>query len=338
MKIGIIGSGWYGCHIGKVLKSMGIEIDIYEKSSEIFKHASGKNQNRLHQGFHYCRNYKTRNQTVEGYRNFMKHYPQLTKKIVKNLYAVPKNYSLIDFHTYYSIMISSGLLFDREFEFSNQLDNIEGVLNTNERLILVSKAKEFFMENLGESIQTNFRVDIKNIDKTNPIIKNKKYDYIIDCSWGHLINNKNIFFEPTILFYYKCLVEDHPALTFVDGELPSIYPSESNNKWTLSHVKYTPLGKCEYPHEAKQIINNLDTNFINKRRELMEDSIIYYYPKFKEFFQFNDIQLSIKTKPYGLSANRACEIKKDERLISIMSGKIDTIFTASNEIIHILGC
>ena len=61
MKICVIGAGWFGCHIATKLIDEGHSVKIFEKNKKIFSNASGNNQNRLHQGFHYPRSRKTIN-------------------------------------------------------------------------------------------------------------------------------------------------------------------------------------------------------------------------------------------------------------------------------------
>ena len=80
MKICIIGAGWFGCHIAHELIKEGHDIKVFEKEKKIFLNASGNNQNRLHQGFHYPRSEKTIKISKEGFIQFKKEYGFLTKK------------------------------------------------------------------------------------------------------------------------------------------------------------------------------------------------------------------------------------------------------------------
>ena len=94
MKIAIIGAGWYGCHIASKLMEEDFHVTVFEKETAIFQHASGKNQNRLHVGFHYARDSITRKQTEIGYAKFIQEYGYLTKNVENNLYLIPENNSL----------------------------------------------------------------------------------------------------------------------------------------------------------------------------------------------------------------------------------------------------
>ena len=56
------GGGWYGCHIADILQTRGFKVLLLEKAGHLFAGASGKNQFRLHAGFHYPRSSITRSQ------------------------------------------------------------------------------------------------------------------------------------------------------------------------------------------------------------------------------------------------------------------------------------
>ena len=88
IKIAIIGAGWFGCHIGYKLKQKKFNIQIFEKGKDIFENASGNNTNRLHLGFHYPRSVKTRKMSSDGYKKFIKQYPNLSIKLQENIYAI----------------------------------------------------------------------------------------------------------------------------------------------------------------------------------------------------------------------------------------------------------
>lgn len=40
-KVAIIGAGWYGCHLAKVLSEQGFDVTLYEKNGEILNEISG---------------------------------------------------------------------------------------------------------------------------------------------------------------------------------------------------------------------------------------------------------------------------------------------------------
>ena len=70
----------------------------------------------------------------------------------------------------------------------------------------------------------------------------------------------------------------------------------------------------------------------------MEEKIIYFYPSFKKNFSNPKPILSIKTKKINnLADHRYSFIKKiDQKIYSIYSGKIDTIFDIEFEVLSLL--
>ena len=82
-RIADVGGGWYGCHIGLALQSLHMDVQIYEKTSRPFHLASGNNQFRLHQGFHYARHHGTRVQSRDGFIRFMERVSLLTLTLVE---------------------------------------------------------------------------------------------------------------------------------------------------------------------------------------------------------------------------------------------------------------
>ena len=74
MKIVVIGGGWYGMHIYRVLKKCDkVDLLVLEKNT-LFEGSSLNNQNRLHLGYHYPRSFKTRTLCMKYYKEFIKNY------------------------------------------------------------------------------------------------------------------------------------------------------------------------------------------------------------------------------------------------------------------------
>jgi hypothetical protein len=341
MKIAIIGAGVYGCHIADRLINLGFDVKIFEKNHDILNEASGNNQYRLHLGFHYARNFRTRSQSRDGFFRFIERYGKFTREIASNYYLIPTGKSLIDFRTYKSIMMSSGLDFV-ECSPPDFISNNISVIKTDERVILIDAMRDFFRDRLSKSLVINFTVNSIIDHGEYVLIENEKFDYVIDCTWGHHALVEGFFFEPTILFYYKCLSDklNDFALTFVDGQLLSLYPTENSQIYTLSSVTHTPLGRFSTSIEARNMLKNLNSQDIDTKRIAFESEIVSFYKNFIEDFEYMGVQLSIKTKPTGSDDDRSCYVQKDKvisRKIICMSGKIDNLFYATSKILDIIG-
>lgn len=337
MRVAIVGAGWYGCHIANYLKSLGVDVQVFDRNTAILQEASGKNQNRLHLGFHYARDYDTRMQSRDGYNRFLERYGMLTHEVERNYYAVASRDSLMDFRTYKTIMASSGLEFselDRS-QIPVNLTNVAGVLSTDERVIDERLARSFFEFELNAHLCLGQRVDRTEIEEFSDhiMVQGEQFDYLVDATWSKLYKpDMPILYEPTLLLYYRNLGPQF-ALTLVDGPLASIYPTSDEGVVTLSSVSHTPLGQYATYAEAEDRLSNLSKEEINDCRFKMEEEILRYYPEFCSQFEYLGPQLSMKTKPVGKQDNRACYVSTRGRIFQVMSGKIDTIFFASERIL-----
>ena len=334
-KIAIIGAGWYGCHTALTLKQLGFDPHVFEREKDVLTAASGNNQFRLHLGFHYARHYDTRIQSRNGYQRFVERYPTLTKEWKHgNIYSVPALDSLVDFKTYKLIMTASGIEFN-EMPNPSWSTGLAGSVACAERVILTQTARDYFKNKLGSILRLDTPVLMVEDKGTEIIVNGESFDFVIECTWGHFKKiRSDIFYEPTVLLYYSTK-ENFPAFTLVDGPLASVYPTEKPGIYTLSSVVHTPLKMFSSSSQAR---NYIDEEFTASALKLkvaaMEDHIIKYIPNFSDMFTYEAPQLAIKTKIIGASDDRSCSVTRNGRLISVMSGKIDTIFHGMERVLH----
>ena len=204
----IIGAGWYGCYIAMQCKNRGIDYVVYEKANEIFTGSSSYNQNRLHLGFHYPRNFKTRIDSKRGFEKFISTFPKLSTIVNRNVYSVHKD-SLIDFQTYINI-------FEHEkynFEVLNEniSDNFQGSILVNERYIDPFKSKDYF-SNLNLNIKFDSNVYFKNQEY---FLNNLKLssNVLINATYGGIespVASKQFFKQKFLSFIIK--KTHHPRL------------------------------------------------------------------------------------------------------------------------------
>ena len=325
MKISIIGTGWVGCHLANVLKNEH-EITLYEKDVKIFNGTSYYNQNRLHYGYHYARNYETRNLCKTTFYRFINDYGFCVTDIEKNFYCVPKKLSLIDLKTYLKIFDE----YPSELT-SHNFENTEGCILTNEKHINFEKIKNYFEKELDGLIK------YETIDNVKLEQLSKNSDLVIDCSNNFMgLIETDFFYELTItLIYDRIKPTNFDSVTFVDGELFSIYPYK-DNKFTLTDVKLTPLKKFSSIHEINEYKKSIDDVFIINKIKEFENRVITFMPEFNEYFKYDSYFLSIKSKVNDESDSRYPVINQTNNIISCFTGKIQGIYIIEDYILKII--
>jgi hypothetical protein len=298
MKIAIVGAGWVGCHLSLKLKDSH-EVVLYEEE-DIFSKTSLKNQNRLHLGFHYARSSSTRELCKNTFNRFLNEYPNLVSNIPNNIYAIPKNDSIVDLDTYLKIFEG----WDYDVVSPPYLNNIEGSIRVDEKYIDPIKSKEFFTEKLRDIIVK------KKITKADLAKLQKENDLVINCTNNVLDKNENVKYELNTLFVYEKISDiEFGALTLVDGALFSIFPY-LDGTYLVSHVKYSP-----------------DVEISNDEKVgLIEKDILKYLPGFKENFKLVGVNESYKSKVKNAADPRVPVITKKDNLFNIFTGKIQGIF------------
>lgn len=316
MKIRILGGGWYGCHLAVSLIRDGHDVVLFEKSNKLFSGASGANPARLHLGFHYPRSSVTRQFSQTHYGKFMDVYSEFTRAVPVNIYATACDGSLVDFGTYSQIMSSEVPCLIVEDPADYGLRNVEGAMLTGERHIIIRKVREFFEEQLRDSVSYNCEGDVDDA-----------YDFSIDCTFCSNTSDNVHRYEPCVTAIVRGRCDK--AVTIMDGPFPSIYPwDEDNGLLSMTSAKYTPLARCSSYEEARSILDKCTADEAGARVVEMFKQLGYYYPEVWEC-SLVDAKLSIRAMPNSTSDARFVDIvKTSDNSISVRAGKIDAVVYA----------
>lgn len=326
----IVGTGWYGLHIFLFItkKYTNYNVLLLEEKNDIFSCSSNYNQNRLHLGYHYPRSYKTREICKNYYNIFINEYREVIDFIDNNYYCISKE-SSIDYKTYLKIF-SNDTMYEHTLVQNDLLENIDGkFINTKEKIINAYKAKKYFTRLINKKfIKFNYKVkDIKQNE--NKIIINNELncDILIDCTYNKLSLQINYIYELTISLIYIRINTNNifDSLTIMDGDFFSLFPRDiEKKKYTLTHVKFTPLIKSE---NITDIINyNITNENVLEIKKNMENSVIKYYKNFVKDFKYNSYFTSFKCKNKSNNDTRDCNILQNNNIISVNCGKITGIF------------
>jgi hypothetical protein len=341
MKIAIIGAGWFGCHLGLVLKNRGYNITIFELENRIFSGASLLNQNRVHAGFHYPRSYKTRNLCIETFVRFIHKYGDFLDEVENNLYCIARENSKIDFKTYLQILDISGLKYEHYDHSVFNIRNIEGCIKTKEMKFKAYECKKFFESSLKDDIKLNRTVKkLINTDK-GVLVDGEEFDLAINCTYNYFnpIRNLKVYYIPSLCLLYKKTQtgkKEDFALTILDGNFASLFPfylEDATVVYTLTHVEHTHLKKCTTIQQALQIKDGFNQEYLEKLRKKFERDFMHFYPDFLKEYEYLDFFIAIKTWLKKVEdANRECIVNFDENIINTFSGKINGIFYAEDKI------
>lgn len=326
MKIAVVGGGWFGCHITKVLQQTQHEVYLFEQNASLMTNASRHNQNRLHLGFHYPRNKSTRKLCYSNFEKFQEQYSYCLESEPLNIYSVSHN-SIVDFETYVDIMKSSGLDYvidDYHSEYFNS-NTIHGSVLTNEKIINFAKAKEYFA-NILQNVILNYKFTEKDACK---------FDKVIYCTYYPINHSFVCKYVPTLI--WKTNIDWNISFTVMNGHFFSLLraPHAQNHTHTLTHVKYGRLGDHETYDLALNSINHLAIE--KATNDLKTDIKKYFKPNYYEQIISNldqTVDCCIKTIIPSTSDGRDLYTVKNINNMFITCGKISGIFDAEQEVLE----
>jgi len=133
------------------------------------------------------------------------------------------------------------------------------------------------------------------------------------------------------MFLYKG-EPDHPAITIMDGPFFSIFPYE-DGLYTVTSVTHTPLGRFPTFEQARECLNGANSHSVDNLKSVIQCDVERHYPGFLDRFQYLDAIPAIKCKPPDVTGSRVCIVDERDRVIQVVSGKIDSIFYAAQEVV-----
>lgn len=313
-RLAIIGGGWVGCHLAMAFRDE-MEVVLYEKNHTLISEASFINQNRLHYGYHYARNAATRRLCSTTFVRFIEDYGDLVHDVENNYYAVSEDESLLDAETI-SIIFGNGPHTSLDPQAFNHTSLL---LTTPEKRIDAIGASLYFQWCL-EPLVKKERINPSNLQALK-----QDYDFVFDCTNNSLLEPlPSQYFEAVAMFIYRPKKPlPFGALTYIDGNLFSIYPY--NDKcFSLSHVKHGIM-----PDHS---LDNADD-----ARKTIEQHVERYWPDFTDSFDYLFPTLSVKAKTKDSSANRTPLMRQEDNLFSFFTGKIQGIYTIEQMARQIIG-
>lgn len=321
MRVRILGSGLYGCHLATALLDDRHTVEVHEIADSVFAGATGNIPARLHCGCHYPRSKLTRVACHVHYNEFMARYGDFTYGVSCNIYAVAEHDSLVDFGTYRQILRDEieFVTVDRPMELG--LRNVEGAILTAERHVLADKLRDHFAWVLADHIE--FGREPGRVD-------DPAWDLTIDCT---SCANDGLNVDR----YEACLTlllegPTDRAVTIMDGPFPSLYPwDEEQGLSSLTSAKWTPIRRFSTWGEARLFLDTLAE--IGGHATAMFDQMAFYWPRIRDEYRIVDHRLAIRAMPRSAADARLVDVVRvGDRALRVRAGKLDAIFHAERVI------
>ncbi|MEK7480927.1 MAG: FAD-dependent oxidoreductase [Patescibacteria group bacterium] len=345
MNIAVIGGGIFGTTAAWMLAQDGHQVDLYEKEHDILRAASGINQYRLHQGYHYPRSKETILTAQEGQKSFRAAYGEaVIEDPVKHYYCVAKEKSFLSASQCGAIWDECQLPYEKtELNLINK-DNIELAVRVSEQLIDPEKLRELCWQKLrahGVNVLLNTEA------KENEL---GRYDFVIVATYAS--NNAFLSHFAHAKKHYQFELCEKPVLELpaqfanksimvLDGPFMNINPFGRTNHFVMGHVEHAihhkNIGEFpEIPDSFKPLLNrgviaNPPVTNIKKMLSAAEQ----FFPGIEKGARHIGSMFTIRTVPPYREHDDARPTLVEQinnKLVLVFSGKIVTCVDAAREI------
>ena len=368
MKIGIIGAGWYGCHLALALKKAGHDVTIYEKTDKIFSQISGSFGIRLHAGPHYPRSEETRKSCHRSFEEFIATYPELVIPHEYSIYAIGKrdaegNPPKVSDAQFKSVCEESDTCEQINLEEYGYQELYNAYNIEEPSIALGDKLRKTFEQYLIDAnipVVYNFEVtETKPTDSGKILLKGNnethEFDKIINASsyQSQMVNQEDfpfdmeVVYQPCLALKYKDKNPGPKPFSFIvmDGWFPCIMPVVTDDEqpenvdrnYILTHGKWTIMGSYSNPQDAKKTLESLTDDFVAKKiKKPSEQEAARFWPEFTDRFEYDGWHGQVLAKLKTKSEFRSAVTFEKEGLIHIIPGKVSNIFDAEREVMSLL--
>lgn len=344
-RIAIIGGGFFGFHIAGQLrrKHPDVQLEIFDREPQPLLGAGTTNQCRLHMGFHYPRSGYTIYQSIMGFDRFISEYGTFLEEVPDNIYAVHKD-GLVSVEQYLAVMDSFHLAYERIPVSSEVFQNPSEIglaIRVPEKSINVKRLRFELADSFDGDIHVN--ADIEEVDSAHGILRSGRhtygpFDYIVNATY----TNPNLGLPPEKHFSIKWEIAAMilartslpagMAITLMDGAYVSVYPA-FDGLHTLSSVFHTPMRRYA---ELSDLNRDYPNRFRIAKHEGTADAIGKDVAKHLRIdYQEHELWVTAKTKlATDMGDSRITEVRRHGRLVSVLCGKLDAVFEASDRILQ----
>ena len=344
-KVAVVGGGVFGCTAAWMLAKNGCEVDLFEKNSDIFSQASGINQYRLHQGYHYPRSIETALASIHGQKTFFEAYPDaVVDKGINHYYSISRKESKVSGDQYLDFLNAVGL----EYELTNL------TVVKDKEIDLTILAKEYLfnpklLKKANLKLLNKHEVNI-NFNKNVFIDDLEKYDFIVNATYS----NYNALTPVAKQFDLQFELCEKPILklpdcyaglsvVIMDGPFMCIDPYPGTPFHVMGNVVHAIHERSygKFKAHNKQLDSYLNKGVINNPEitniDLFLESAATFFEDIKTAKHIGSMYTHRTVLPLNESddARPTLVTKVDDRVYNIFSGKIGTCVDAALDLVEI---
>lgn len=347
----VIGGGFYGCMLALFLRETGREVVIFEKGPDLLTRASYVNQARVHQGYHYPRNFMTALRSGMNFPRFVVDFRECIDDSFQKIYAIARGPSKTTSTQFQKFCQNIGAPIRPAPARIKRLFNealIEDAFTVREVAFDASALRAMLQRRL-----TAARVSIFCNTAVESVQPGPDHHVILRLQDGHSVVGRQVFncsYSQVNTFLHRlgapllplkheiteiALVDPPEELlglgvTVMDGPFFSIMPFPARGFYSFTHVRYTP-------HEAWQDASDFrdaDQYFRSRRLQsnfpLMIRDAQRYLPAIRRT-RYVESLYEVKTLVVGheIDDGRPIMLRLDHGLknfSTVMGGKIDNIY------------
>ncbi len=356
----MIGGGFYGATIAHYLKTQRKfkKVALIERGQGLLLRASYNNQARVHNGYHYPRNFTTAYRSRVNLPRFLKDYPEAIKRDLTCLYAISRNNSNVSVKQFERFCHEIDARLESAPEKMSKLFEtrlIEKVFLVEEYVFSATKLAELVKEKLDEcgvEVRLNKHASVIGVepagltvdvgdgrDRMNGATSERlNAHYMFNCTYSAINQFTRQSLKPPTPLKHEiaemALIQVPPVLsnlgiTVMDGPFFSMMPFPAKGLHTLSHVRYTP--HCHWDDASGTgPYEKLDEYDRKTRVVRMVRDAARYIPAMNDA-QYVESLFEVKTVLLKNESNdgRPILFEKHSDLpgcFSILGGKIDNIY------------